>query len=424
MSEHSEIKCPNCGTVINVDDLVYRQQYARIEAEYQAKIQAANERNRKNLAWLNQEKSKLQSRQEAFEQEVDAKLKEKLKSEKLSIEERLRKDIDEEKSEEIELYKKQLYEQSEKLKASNKLQAELEQAKRENAEVEARLKMEMEKQYSEKLIDDRKRIEKEIEALMQNRLTEKDQKLHEEQHKIEQMRKQIEELQRKADQPSMQLQGEVQEIAIEEYLRTAYPYDVIKEVPKGVSGADCMQEVHNSFGKTCGIILYESKRTKNFGGDWIEKFKADIRQSQADLGILVTRTLPKDMENMGQREGVWICTFEEFKILSAILREQVIKVFEATQSQENKGDKKEFLYQYLTGSEFQHTVEAIVEGFSQMREDLQRERNAMEKLWKQREKQIEKIVMGTIQMYGSIKGIIGNAVGTVELLELTDRKAE
>ena len=418
MSEYSQVKCPNCGTVINVDDLVYQQQYAKIEAEYQTKIREADERNRKNLAWLKQEQNKLQSQKEAFEQELEIKLKEKLKLEKQSLEERLRKNITEEKSEEIELYKKQLAEQSEKLKFSNKLQAELEQAKREKAETEARLKVEMEKQYSEKLTDDRKRIEQEIETRMQTRLTEKDQKLHEEQHKIEQMRKQIEELQRKADQNSMQLQGEVQEIAIEEYLQATYPYDVIKEVPKGVNGADCMQEIHNSFGKTCGVILYESKRTKNFGGDWIEKFKTDIRQAQADLGILVTRTLPKDMENMGQKDGVWICTFEEFKILSAILREQIIKVFEAAQSQENKGDKMEILYQYLTGSEFRHTIEAIVEGFTQMREDLQRERNAMEKLWKQREKQIDKIVLGTIQMYGSIKGIAGNAVGTVESLEL------
>lgn len=420
MSEHSQVQCPNCGTVINVDALLYARQYAEIEAKYKTKIKVEEERNRKNFEWLKQEQSKLQSQKEALEQEVQQQLKQRLKTEKQNLEEQIRRYIDEEKSEEIALYKKQLNEQSEKLRVSNKLQAELEQVRREKLETEARLKVEMEKQYSEKLLDDRKRIEKEVETQMQTRLTEKDQKLHEEQHKIEQMRKQIEELQRKADQTSVQLQGEVQEIAIEEYLQTTFPYDQITEVPKGVNGADCIQEVYNREGKKCGTIIYESKRTKNFGGEWIEKFKTDIRQAQADVGILVTKVLPKEMQHMDRKEGVWICTFEEFKILSAILREQIIKVFEATQSQVNKSDKMEILYQYLTGSEFRQTIEAIVDGFTRMRDDLQRERNAMEKLWKQREKQIDKIVLGTIQMYGSIKGIAGNAIGTVPSLELPE----
>jgi hypothetical protein len=216
----------------------------------------------------------------------------------------------------------------------------------------------------------------------------------------------------------MQLQGEVQELAIEEWLVSRFPLDTISEIKKGVLGGDCIQTVNTHNRPNCGRIYYESKRAKNFAGDWIEKFKADMRARNISVGILVTQAYPKDMERMGLVDGVWVCSYEEFKGLSAVIRESLIRISEVAASQENKGDKMVMLYDYLISPEFKSQIEAIVEGFTQMKSDLDSEKKAMMKIWSAREKQIDKVVTNTTSMYGSIKGIGGKAIGTVPSLEL------
>lgn len=216
----------------------------------------------------------------------------------------------------------------------------------------------------------------------------------------------------------MQLQGEVQELAIEEWLASHFPLDTIEEIRKGVRGGDCIQTVHTRNQQNCGTIYYESKRTKDFQPSWIEKFKADIRDKGANVGVLVTEVMPSDMERMGLKDGIWICTFDEFKGLCTVLRESIIQLSTALVSQENRGDKMHLLYDFLTSNTFRMQVEAIVEGFSQMKADLESEKRSMQRIWKQREKQIEKVITNTIDMYGSIKGIAGNAVQDVKALEL------
>ena len=165
-------------------------------------------------------------------------------------------------------------------------------------------------------------------------------------------------------------------------------------------------------------IYYESKRTKDFQPSWIEKFKADMRDKGADIGVLVTEAMPSDFDRMGMKDGVWICTYEEFKALCAVLRETIIKLSSAISSQENKGDKMSMLYDFLTSNEFRMQIEAIVEGFSAMKTALESEKRSMQRIWKEREKQIDKVVTNTIDMYGSIKGIAGNAIQSVKALEL------
>jgi hypothetical protein len=227
-------------------------------------------------------------------------------------------------------------------------------------------------------------------------------------------------MKRKQEQGSMQLQGEVQELAIEEFLAANFPLDTIDEIKKGARGGDCIQTVHTRTQQNCGTIYYESKRTKDFQPSWIEKFKADIRDRGSNIGVLVTEVMPSEMERMGLKDGIWICTFEEFKGLSTVLRESIIQLSTALVSQENKGDKMHLLYDFLTSNTFRMQVEAIVEGFSQMKADLESEKRSMQRIWKQREKQIEKVIVNTIDMYGSIKGIAGNAVQEVKALELPD----
>jgi hypothetical protein len=216
-----------------------------------------------------------------------------------------------------------------------------------------------------------------------------------------------EEMKRKAEQGSVQLQGEVQVIALEEILRNAFPFDVITEVGKGIRGADCIQTVRNNFGQECGKIIYESKRTENFGGDWIEKFKKDMRSTGADIAVLVTKTMPKELDCFGLKDGIWVCTFSEVKALANVLRDGIVRVYNSSKKHENKGDKMHLLYDYLTSNEFSEQWKAIREGFVAMKMSIQNERNAMEKLWKAREKQLEKVLLNAAHIKGSIEGISG-----------------
>ena len=189
-------------------------------------------------------------------------------------------------------------------------------------------------------------------------------------------------------------------------------------MPKGVKGADVIQTVINPLQQLCGKIIYESKRTKSFTDGWIEKLKEDQRNQQADLAIIVTETLPKDMDKFGRKNGVWICTFQEVKGVAFVLREMILKIQSVKSTEENKEGKMEVLYGYLTGDEFRQRIEAIVEGFSGLKTELDKEKRAMSKIWKGREKQIEKVTSNTIDMYASIKGIAGTAIQTVQALEL------
>ena len=238
---------------------------------------------------------------------------------------------------------------------------------------------------------------------------------------LEDQKKLVDEMKRKAEQGSMQMQGEVQELLLEDLLRGSFPFDMITEVGKGVRGADCIQTIRNQFGQECGKIVYESKRAQHFANDWIEKLKAEMRTQGADVAVIVTQAMPKDMEQFGEKNGVWICSFAEVRALAHILRDGIIKIYNASRSQENKGDKMHLLYAYLTGQEFAEQWKAIREGFLSMRMSIQKERDAMEKLWKAREKHLEKVLLNAAHIRGSIEGIAGQDSIDLNLLEDNDK---
>jgi len=252
---------------------------------------------------------------------------------------------------------------------------------------------------------------------MENRELEMQMRYKELEKQLDDQRKLTEEMKRKQEQGSMQLQGEVQELLLEELLQEHFPYDTIGEVGKGVEGADCIQTVRNSIGVECGKIIFESKRTKSWNNVWIDKLKADMRSRGADVAVLVTQVYPKDFKCFGQRDGVWICSFQEVAALTSALRHTIIRISETLKAEENKGEKMQMLYSYLTGIEFRQQMETIVEGFLAMKNSISRERLQMEKLWKEREKQLERVLLSTSGLYGSIKGIAGASVGSISLLE-------
>ncbi|HEV7621420.1 MAG TPA: DUF2130 domain-containing protein, partial [Flavisolibacter sp.] len=208
-----------------------------------------------------------------------------------------------------------------------------------------------------------------------------------------------------------------QELLLEELLRDHFPYDTIGEVGKGVEGADCIQIVRNNIGIDCGKIIFESKRTKSFNNAWIDKLKTDMRNKKADVAILVTQVYPKEMGCFGERDGVWICSFSEVIALTHALRHTIMRIAETKKAEENKGEKMQMLYSYLTGIEFRQQIETIVEGFLAMKNSLSKERIQMEKIWKEREKQLEKVLLSTSGLYGSIKGIAGSSIRNIPLLE-------
>jgi hypothetical protein len=362
-----------------------------------------------DVARLEREKEEQKA---AIEMRLQQGFAEQLKQQQTQLRSQLTQELEEQQASRLSALEAELSAKSNQLKEFNKAKADIMRLEREKDELRDLVVLEKEREFSEKLKDEKLKIQKQADET--NHF-----KIRELQAQLEQQKQLAEEMQRKAEQGSMQLQGEVQELAIEEWLRDHFRLDEIEEIKKGSRGADCLQIVKNHYGHVCGTIYYESKRTKNFQNDWLEKFKNDIREKNATLGVLVTEAMPSDMERMGLKETVWICTFEEFKGLSAVLRQSVIQLGEAKLSQENKGEKMQILYDYLTSNEFRLQVEGIVEGFNQMRQDLEKEKRAMTSIWKQREKQLDKVTLNTINMHGSIRGIAGSAIQPVTLLELS-----
>lgn len=408
---NNQIKCPECNAIIDVQDILAHQLEAEIKKKYQNELNSIKEKQLK-------EEEKLKSEKEAFEQKkkqenelFQDRLEQKLKEERRIIESKLKAQISEEQSEQFLALQKELNEKSEQVKELNRSKAEIEKLKREKGELKEAAEADAQKKLTEMLTSEKEKIRRAEED--KNEL-----KFKELMKQLEDQKKLTEEMKRKQEQGSMQLQGEVQELAIEEWLSAHFPLDTIDEVKKGARGGDCIQIINTRTRQNCGKIYYESKRTKDFQLSWIEKFKADIRDKAADIGVLVTEAMPSGMERMTLRDGIWICNYEEFKSLCSVLRESIIQVSNALQSQENKGDKMHMLYDYLTSNTFRMQVEAIVEGFTTMKNALESEKRSMQKIWKEREKQIEKVTNNTIDMYASIKGIAGSAVQSVKALEL------
>jgi hypothetical protein len=412
-----QIKCPNCGQEIDVNEILYHKLEEEIKLDYNQKLLDQKKDYESKFGELEKLKAEIEKEKKELGEKVEKSVNEKLKSEKRSLEQKLRNEIAEEKEGEINSYKEQLEQKIKEAKDLNTLKADHEKLKREKDELKEKYKAEAEIKISEKVLEEKKKITKEIEDKNQLKLADKE-------HLISQLTEQLKEAQRKAEQGSMQAQGEVQEIAIEGWLKYNFVLDEIQEVKKGARGADCLQIINTPTFQNCGSIYYESKRTKDFQKSWIEKFKNDMRLKGADVGVIVTDAMPKEMERMGLYEGIWVCSLDEFKGLCFVLRESVIHIYNASKSQENKGDKMNMLYSYLTSNEFKMQIEAIVEGFVQLKNDLDSEKRSMEGIWKKREKQIEKVLLNTNHMYNSFKGIAGSAIAPIKYLELPDPESQ
>ena len=416
----TNIKCPNCGHQFDVENVLAADLDQKYQQQYQQKLQQSLEK-------VEAEKQKLTADQYLFEERKKNEneiFTQRLQKEKQKIEtdlqEQLRKSISADFENKLQMLESNNKDNEEKLKEARKKELEFLQKEQALKNKEAELEITLQK----KLQQERESITEQIRSqeLEKNQLKEtaNQLKLKELQLQLDEQKKLADEMKRRAEQGSMQRQGEVQELLLEQILKENFPFDAIEEVGKGVEGADCVQIVRNATGKECGKIIYESKRTKTWSGNWLEKLKTDKRNQGADVAILVTQAFPKNMERFGEKEGVWICNFQELSSVAYLLRNGIIQMHEVQKGQENKEDKMQMLYNYLTGNEFRGQMEAIVEGFMSIKNSIGKERIQMEKLWKEREKQLEKVLISTSGMFGSVKGIAGASVGHIPLLEGSD----
>lgn len=378
----NEIKCPNCGHHFEPTDAIREE----VEKELRLKVQD----------W-----------QKKKDEEFTAKLEEEKKQLKLNMEANVRKSIAADFENQLQLLKTTNADNEEKLKLARQKELDFLKKVQELKNKEEELELEVQKKLQQERIQITEQIRKQ--EAEKNSLKENEHalKLKELEKQLDDQKKLAEEMKRRAEQGSMQLQGEVQELALEELLQATFPFDIISEVGKGVRGADCIQTVRNSNGQECGKIIFESKRTEHFAADWIDKLKNDMLKQGADIAVIVTKAMPKDMSQFGEKNGVYICSFKEVKSLATVLRNAILKISESRKSQENKGEKMVALYHYLTSHEFVNNWNAMREGFRNLRTMLQKEREDFEKNWKKKEKQVELIIQNSLHISGSIEGIAG-----------------
>ena len=405
------IKCPNCGTEINIEEALYSKLQTKFDVDRE------NERKKYKLAMLNlsAQQEAIEAKEIAFNLKLQEALNDQLAKEKIKMQQELSKHIKATLIKENELQLQQLQnelnQKSKQLQDLNLQKAKVAQLEREKEELASKIK-------AESQIALNKQIEIERQKALQEATLANELKLKAKEEQLEQIKKQLDDAKRKAEQGSQQIQGEAQEKGIEEYLELNFKYDEIQEIKKGAFGADCIQTINTPDFTNCGKICYESKNTKNFSNEWIKKLKVDMLDVKADIGVLVTASMPKGMQQMGFMDGIWVCSYDEFKGTAALIRQGIIQSYIAAKTQENKTDKMTLLYNYFSGNEFSMQLQSIVSGFMAMQEELNKQKRSVMASWKRQQTQIDTVLLNTTNMYGSIKGIAGNALANVEALEL------
>jgi hypothetical protein len=408
------IICPKCKNEIKLTESLAAPLIESTRLDFEKRLA------QKDLDVAGREKS-IQEREAALSKEKDSletQVNERMQKErgKIAADEAkkaklaLSNDI-EQKTKEVADLQEILKQKDEKLTEAQKTQADLLKQKRELDDAKRELDLTIEKRIAEGLTATRQQAKKEAEDELKLKVSEKEQT-------IASMSKQIEELKRRAEQGSQQLQGEVQELELETLLRSRFPHDNIEPVPKGEFGGDALQRVNSPLGQSCGTILWESKRTKNWSDGWLAKLRGDQRTAKAEISVLVSPVLPKEVEAFDLVDGVWVIHPRVAIPVAIMLRQSLIELAVARQSSEGQQTKTEMLYSYLTGPRFRLRVQAIVEAFSNMKEDLDKEKKVITKQWAKRDEQIERVMQATVGMYGDMQGIAGKTLQEIEGLEM------
>ncbi len=413
------IVCPKCGAEIKLNESLAAPLLEATRREYEARLARKDQEAVGREKALREREAEVVRARETLEERLAEKLRQE--KEKIAAEEarRARQALSgdlEEKAREIGELRELIQRREEKLAEAQRAQADLLRKGRELDDARRELSLTVEKRVQEGLSAAREAARREAEEGLKLRVAEKEQT-------IASLQRRIEELKRQAEQGSEQLQGEVQELEIEAVLRAKFPRDLIEPVPKGEHGGDALQRVAGPSGQACGTILWESKRTRNWSDGWLVKLREDQRAARAEIAVLVSQALPKGLETFDLVEGIWVTHPRSALPVALALRQNLIDLAAARQAAEGQQSKMELVYHYLTGPRFRQRVQAIVEAFSSMREDLERERKVITKQWAKREEQIERVMGGTVGLYGDLQGIAGKTLQEIEGLELKSLEA-
>jgi hypothetical protein len=414
------IICPKCKTEIKLTESLAAPLVESIRRDYDERLARKDADMAKRETALRDREAVIAKARETLDDQVAEKVK--LERSRIAVEEAkkarvaLGNDLDQ-KSRELAELQDVLKIRDQKLAEAQKAQAELIRKQRELDDAKREMELTIEQRVQEGLTVTRDQARKEAEESLKFKVMEKEQT-------ISSMQKQIEDLKRRAEQGSQQLQGEVQELELEALLRAKFPLDTIEPVPKGEHGGDVLQRIHGPLGQICGTILWEAKRTKNWSDGWLVKLREDQRAAKAEIAVLVTQALPKDMETFDLVDGVWVTPPRTALPVALALRQMLSEVALARQSTEGQQTKMEMVYQYLTGPRFRQRVQAIVEAFSSMREDLDKEKKAIMKQWAKREEQTDRVLQATVGMYGDLQGIAGKTLQEIEGLEMKALEAQ
>lgn len=403
------VTCPSCGHEFPLSEAVLGSLREGVRKELSADVV-------KREQSLEKMRSELRAREEQLHKQaldLDAEVQKQLGVRLREAETRVRKQAEDSLALKMQDLQMQLAEKAGALKTAQEQELALMREKRRLQEEKEAFALEMARKLDGERATLRQQLSEQLEEQGRLKLAERDKV-------IEDLRVQMEALQRKAAQGSQQTQGEVLELDFAARLGTTFPADRIEEVSKGVRGGDVAQQVISPTGRTCGTILYETKRTKNWADAWIPKLKEDMRNAKAELGVIVTETLPEGLKRFGLVDGVWITDYASALPLATSLRWSLHQLAVTKLSQEGAREKTAILYAYLTGGEFRQRVEAVIEAFTTMKEDLEAEKRALTKHWAKREKQLTQVVENMATMYGDIQGISGNALQTIEALALSE----
>jgi hypothetical protein len=406
MIDSNLITCPKCGEEIPLSNALTGKIKQQIRVEMEKEIKAKEEKITKREKEL-----------EESQKNIDEEVRKKVEIEKSTMWEKAQKAAEEKQEKEILDLKAQNEEKNKKLKETEKNELELRKKTRELEEKDKNRELEMERKMDEERKKISEKIQQETDEQSRKKLSEKDQQ-------IEQMRKTINDLKRKSDQGSMQLQGDAQEEALKSLLQENFPIDDIQDVPTGVRGADLIQTVKSDFGQISGIVLWESKNTKQWSDNWITKIKDDQVNTKANIAILMTTTLPNGIKNFTQINGVWVVNFNYVLPIISTIRFHLIALKRTEKALDGQDEKMRFLYQYLSGAQFKNKIENIISAFENMSDDLNKEKRAMTKYWAKREKEIERIIFNTTGMYGDLQGLIGVSLPIIQKLELPSGEDE
>jgi hypothetical protein len=407
------ITCPSCKTEIKLTESLAAPLIETTRRDYERRLAQKETESAKREAGLREREAELVKAKESLDEHVAEKLK--VERTRIAAEESkkakfaLAHDLEQKSKELIEL-QDILKQRDEKLAEAQKVQADLLRKQRELDDAKRELDLTVEKRVQEGLTATREQAKKEVEEALKFKVLEKEQT-------ITSMQRQIEELKRKAEQGSQQLQGEVQELELEGLLSAKFPLDQIHPVPKGEHGGDILQHVAGLFGQACGTILWESKRTKNWSDSWLVKLREDQRQAKAELAVIVSQALPKEVDTFDWIDGVWVTHPRSALPVAMALRQSLMEVAAARQATEGQQTKMEMVYDYLMGPRFRQRVQAIVEAFGTMQEDLDKERKVIMRQWAKREEQINRVMQATVGMYGDLQGIAGTTLQEIEGLE-------